>query len=217
MIVGANAMGRELARDLVVAGVTVKLIESDEEQAYRASESLQKVLVLHGQGADGELLTSEGVEEMDGFVAVSADEEMNIMACLLARHLGARRTVCLVDRPDYVPLLLPQLGIDAAVSPRLATAARIARFVKRGAVVSVSSPGYSGAEIMQYRLEAGTKIVGKPLQELEFPRQAVLAAVLQGGHVTTPRGDTVLEPGDEAVVFALPDGVDAVERFFAEG
>jgi len=216
MIVGANAMGRELARDLVDAGVKVKLIEGSEERARLASEKIQNALILHGDAVDTDLLASEGVAEMDGFVAVGADEEMNIMACLLARHLGARKTVCLVDRLDYVPLL-PLLGIDAAVSPRLATAAWIARFVKRGAVISVKRLGFSGAEILQFRLESASKVTGRPLQKLDFPRQAVLAAVLKDGHVTTPRGDTVLEPGDEVVVFALPNGVATVESFFAGG
>ena len=135
------------------------------------------------------------------------------MACLLARYHGAGKTVCLVNRPDYVPLL-PLLGVDAAVSPRLSTAARIARFVKRGAVVSAENLGYSGAEILQIHLEKGSLGLNKPLAELDFPRDAVIGAVLKRGHVVTPRGDTVLEAGDEVVVFALPSGVPAVENFF---
>lgn len=215
MIVGANAMGRELARDLLTAGVKVKLIERDEERARYAAERLRHALVLHTDGADTSLLESEGVDGVDGFVSVSGDEETNIMACLLARHLGARKTVCLVNRPDYVPLL-PLLGIDAAVSPRLSTSAWIARFVKRGAVVSAEKLGYSGAEILQFRLSPGCKCLGKPLYELEFPRNAVLGVVLKRGRVETPRGDTQLAAGDEVVVFALPGGVSEVENFFAE-
>jgi trk system potassium uptake protein TrkA len=216
MIAGANPMGRELARDLLANGVKVKLIDRSEEKCRAAAEQLHRALVLHGDAADSELLASEGVADMDGFVSVSSDEETNIMACLLARHLGARKTVCLVDRPDYVPLL-PLLGVDAAVSPRLSAAAWIARFVKRGAVVSAERLGTSGAEFLQFRLGPKGKVTGKRLQELGFPRQAVVGAVFKRGRVVTPRGDTLLEPGDEVVVFALPDGVAAVENFFAEG
>ena len=215
MIVGANAMGRTLARDLLAAGVKVKLIDRNEDKARAASKELRHALVLHGDGADTVLLESEGVADMDGFVAVSGDEEANIMTCLLARHLGARKTVCLVDRTDYVPLL-PLLGIDAAVSPRLSTAAWIARFVKRGAVVSSENLGYSGAEILQFRLGPGCQCLDTPLHQMDFPRNAVLGVVLKRGLVETPRGDTVLEAGDEVVVFALPEGIAEVEKFFAE-
>ncbi|MFO7653398.1 MAG: Trk system potassium transporter TrkA [Candidatus Krumholzibacteriia bacterium] len=215
MIVGANAMGRELARDLLANGIKVKLIDRSEEKCRLAAEQLHRALVLHGDASDTDLLASEGVADMDGFVSVSAEEETNIMACLLARHLGARKTVCLVDRPDYVPLL-PLLGVDAAVSPRLSTSAWIARFVKRGAVISAEHLGFSGAELLQFRVGARSRVVGKPLQKLNFPREAVMVAVLEQGRVVVPRGDTVLGSGDEVVVFALPDGVAAVERFFAD-
>ena len=213
MIVGANKLGLELARDLLITGIKVKIIDRSEEKCQRAAEQLRHALILHGDGTDVELLHSEGVDEMDGFVSLVRDEETNIMACLLARYHGAGKTVCLVNRPDYVPLL-PLLGVDAAVSPRLSTAARIARFVKRGAVVSAENLGYSGAEILQIRLEKGSLGLNKPLAELDFPRDAVIGAVLKRGHVVTPRGDTVLEAGDEVVVFALPSGVPAVENFF---
>lgn len=216
MIVGANAMGRALARDLVGAGVKVKLIDRNEEKCRRASEQVRGALILHAEGTDADLLESEGVGDMDGFVSVSTDEETNTMACLLAHYHGARKTVCLVNRPDYVPLL-PLLGVDSAISPRLATSAWIASFVKRGAVISSQSLGYSGSEILQLRVSKGCSWLGKPLSRLDFPDKAVIGAVLQRGRVLTPRGETVLAAGDEVVVFALSDGVRAVEDFFAGG
>ena len=118
--------------------------------------------------------------------------------------------------PDYVPLL-SMVGVDAAVSPRLSTSAWIARFVRRGAVVSAETLGYSGAEILQFRVEAHAPWLGRPLGQLDFPREAVIAAVLKRGRVITPGGDTVLAAGDDVVVFALPDGVAPVENFFAGG
>ena len=216
MIVGANAMGRELARDLLAAGVKVKIIDRNEEKCRRASEQLRHALVLRGEGSDTELLESEGVSEMDGFVSVSSDEETNIMACLLARHHGAAKTVCLVNRPDYVPLL-PILGVDSAVSPRLSTSTWIARFVKRGAVINAENLGLTDAEILQLGVGQKCPWLGKSLMDLEFPSHAVIGAVLKRGRVVTPSGDTVLSAGDEVVVFALPDAVDQVEEFFAGG
>ena len=216
MIIGAGTTGLELARDLTALGVNVKLIDDDEQRCRRASESLHHVLVLHGDGTDVDFLMSEGVAEMDGFVAVDRSEEANMMACLLAHHHGVGKTVCQVDRPDYVPLL-SQLGVDAAVSPRLSTADAIARFVKRGGVVTSHSLGFSGSEILQFRLDKRNKCLDKPLAKVNFPREAVIGAVLKRGEVVTPRGDTILQVGDEVVVFALPTGVAAVESFFSQG
>lgn len=216
MIVGANPTGLQLARELTANGVNVKLIDRDEARCNRAAEQLHHVLVLHADGTDLELLKSEGVDGMDGFVSVSGDEDTNVMACLLAHYHGPAKTVCLVNRPDYVQLL-PLLGIDAAISPRLSTSDAIARFVKRGAVVSTHSLGFTGAEILQFRLEAGLRCLDKPLSRLKFPRHAVIGAVIKRGHVVTPRGDTVLRAGDEIVVFTLPKGVSDVEKFFTTG
>lgn len=216
MILGANTTGQSLARELCSLGVTVKLIDPDEERCRQASEELHRVLVLHGDGTDVELLKSEGVESMDGFVALGEDEETNVVACLLAHTNGVGKTVCLVNRPDYVPLL-PQLGVDAAVSPRLSTSDAIARFVKRGGVVSTHSLGFSGSEILQFHLDPGAHCLDQPLAKLDFPRDAVIGAVLTRGHVVTPQGSTRLRAEDEVVVFALPEGVAAVEDFFASG
>ncbi len=216
MIVGANAMGRELARDLLAAGVQVKIIDRNEEKCRRASEMLRHALVLHGEGSDTALLEAEGVAGMDGFVSVSKDEETNIMACLLAHHHGAAKTVCLVNRPDYVPLL-PLLGVDAAISPRLSTSNWIGSFVQRGAVVSSESLGYSGSEILQLEVSPKCPWLGSKLMSLDFPADAVIGAVLKRGRVVTPEGNTVLKAGDQVVVFSLPQGVDNIVKFFSGG
>ena len=216
MILGANAMGRELARDLLGAGIRVKIVDPDEDRCRRVAEQLKNALVLHGAGTDSELLESEGVADMDGFVAVSGDEETNILACLLANRHGVGKTVCLVDRTDYVPLM-SGLGVDAAVSPRLSTSMRIARFVKKGAVISSETLGFTGAEIMQLRVGKDCKWSGRSLGELEFPRDAVMVAVIKKERVVTPRGDTTLATGDEVVVFALPGAEEKVADFFAGG
>jgi trk system potassium uptake protein TrkA len=214
MIVGANPMGMELARDLLSAKVKVKLVDPDPDRCRIAAEQLHHALVLNIDPVDTAPLEDEGIGEMDGFVAVGSDEEVNVLSCLLARRHGARRTVCLVDRADYVELL-PQLGVDAAISPRRSTAATIARFVRRGAVVSAERLGFTDAEIFQYRLSKSHRAVGVPLRELAFPKDAVIGAVIKKQSVETPRGDTVLKPGDEVLVFSLPSGLSAVDTFFS--
>jgi trk system potassium uptake protein len=213
MIVGATTMGIELARDLIAAHTKVKLIDPDLERCRLAGQSLHHALILNVDPVDSAQLEEEGIGEMDGFVAVGVEEELNILSCLLARRHGAKRTVCLVNRTEYVELL-PQLGIDAAISPRWATSVAIARFVKRGAVVSAEQVGFSDAQILQYRLERGHPAVGVPLAKLGFPCQAVIGAVIKKNGIETPGGKTVLKPGNEVLVFTLPDCQDEVDRFF---
>lgn len=215
MITGATPMGVELARDLCSAGVKVKLVDEDPERCRVAAEQLHHVLVLNIDPVDTAPLIDEGIGEMDGFVATGDDEEVNMLSCLLARRQGASRTVCLVNRVDYLELL-PRLGIDSAVSPRRSTASSIARFVKRGAVVSAEALGRTGAEIVQYRVEKGHGAVGVPLQDLEFPDDAVIGAVIKGQNVITPGGKTVLKPGDEVLVFSLPSVLESVATFFSD-
>jgi len=200
----------------MAAKVKVKIVDPDPERCRIASESLHHALVLNIDPVDTSPLVDEGIGEMDGFVAVGEDEEVNILSCLLAKGKGAGRTVCLVNRADYVDLL-PNLGVDVAVSPRRSTSATIARFVGRGAVVSAEELGFTGAQILQYRLEKNNPAVGVPLHKLEFPGDAVIGAVITPRGVQTPGGNTVLEAGDEVVVFALPTGLKAVEKFFAVG
>lgn len=214
MIVGATPMGVELARDLCSAGVKAKLVDADPEACQRASEALPHVLVLNIDPVDTAPLVDEGIGEMDGFVAVGTDEEVNMLSCLLARRQGARRTVCLVNRVDYLELL-PRLGIDSAVSPRRSTATGIERFVRRGAVISAEALGRTGAEILQYELDAGHPAIDVPLRDLGFPQDAVIGAVIKPNGVETPGGNTRLQAGDQVLVFALTSGQAAVEKFFA--
>ncbi len=213
MILGANTIGMELARDLSALGMNVKIIDADEEKCRIASERLHKVLILHGDGTDVDLLQSEGIDSMDGFVSVSKDEETNVLACLLAHHQASARPSASSTAPTTCPAASARRGRRGVSAPFHGRRHR--PLVKRGGVVSTHSLGYSGSEILQFHLDAKCSCLGKPLAKLGFPRDAVIGAVLKKGHVVTPRGETVLHADDEVVVFALPEGVAAVEKFFS--
>jgi trk system potassium uptake protein TrkA len=214
MIVGAGPISRHLASHLAEHKVQVKLLEVKKAKATRVAESLHKVMVLYGDGTDVDLLKSERVEEMDAFIAASNDEETNIMSCLLAKHLGTKKTIALVRRPNYVPIV-PVVGIDAAVSVRLNTAAAIMKYCRRGEIVSFAQLKDNEAELLELVAHADTSVVRKPLSDLSFPSGAVVGSIIRGGEVLIPRGDTRVEPGDRVVVFALPQTVDAVEKMFS--
>jgi trk system potassium uptake protein TrkA len=213
LIAGANRISMWLAEKLTHDGIHVKIVEPDERRARRASNRLDKALVLCGDVTDVELLRSEGIEDMDGFVAVSDDEETNLTSSLLARYHGAHKTVVLIKRPNYVPLA-SIIGIDAAVSPRLSTASAIMRFFRRGNVLSLTALKDSEAEIMELEASETSPIVNQPLATIEFPRHSLVGAIIKPYQVVVPRGADVIEPGDKVLVFALPRSVRAVQKLF---
>ena len=214
MIVGAGPISRHLAQHLAEAKVQVKLIEIGKEKAERTAEQLDRVMVLHGDATDAELLENENVGEMDAFIAASNDEETNIMSCLLARHLGAKKTISVMRRADYVPLV-HALGIDAALSVRLNTAAAIMKFVRRGEIISFAQLKENEAEALELVAHADSRIVQAPISELNFPKDAIIGAIIRGPKVLIPRGDAVVQDGDRVVVFALPQAVEPVGKLFS--
>ncbi|HKI83044.1 MAG TPA: NAD-binding protein, partial [Candidatus Krumholzibacteria bacterium] len=170
-------------------------------------------LVLLGDPTDLEFLESEGLAEMDGFVALSEDDDMNLMASLLARTHGARKTIALIRQPNYVPLL-STIGVDAAVSPRLSTADAIMRYFRRGNLLSLTSLKENDAEIVELQATEHSKVTGIPLAEVEFTKNALLGAIIKPYQVVIPRGGDVIDPGDKVLVFALPSAVSAVQKLF---
>jgi trk system potassium uptake protein TrkA len=214
MIVGAGPISRHLGTQLAEHKMQVKIIEVKKAKAERVASELDKVMVLNGDGTDVDLLKDEQVGEMDAFVAASNDEETNIMSCLLARHLGAKKTIALIRRSNYIPLV-PVVGIDAAVSVRLSTAAAIMKFCRRSEIVSFAQLKENEAEFLELVAHADTPVVKKPLSQLNFPKEAVVGSIIRGPRVIVPRGDSKVQPGDRVVVFALPKAVEAVEKMFS--
>jgi trk system potassium uptake protein TrkA len=214
MIVGAGPISRHLATYLTDHKVQVKLVEVKKGKAERVADELDKVMVLVGDGTDVEFLKSEQIGEMDAFVAASNDEETNIMSCLLARHLGAKKTIAVIRRPNYVPLV-PVVGIDAAVSVRLSTAAALMKFCRKGEIISFAQLKENEAEFLELVAHADNRVVKKPLADLNFPKGAIVGTIIRGSQVIIPRGDTQVEDGDRVVVFALPNAVEAVEKMFS--
>lgn len=214
MVVGAGPVSRHLARYLVGHKVQVKLIELNKEKARAVAGELEKVMVLHGDGTDVELLENEGVKNMDAFIAASNDEETNIMSCLLARHLGARKTISLIRRSNYVPLV-HVVGIDAAVSVRLSTATAVMKYFRRGEILSFAQLKENDAEVLEFLAQEGCRALKRPIHKLGIPANAVVGAIIRGTEVIVPRGDTQIKEDDRVVVFALQDAVDAVEKIFS--
>lgn len=215
MILGGTPVGARVAHLLGgVKSKRVKLIEPDREVAEQLAASLPDVLVIHGSGTDIDLLALEGLGEMDAFVAVTDDEESNLVTSLIAKHLGVQKTVALLSKSAYIPIS-QSIGLDAAVSMKLAVSREILRFLRGKHVLSVATIHGLDAEILEIEADKKARITRKPLNEMELPEGMLIGAVLHpNGDVEVATGKTHIEAGDRTIVFVLPGYIAEAERYF---
>ncbi len=212
MILGGGQIGYTIARELEKE-YNVKIIEANIDKTYDLADKLGKALVIKGDGLDLDLLAMEGIVDMDAFIAVTGDDETNIVSCLLAKHLKVAKIISLINKTEYWPII-PTIGIDAYISKQLLTVNRILKFIRRGSVVNVATiPGIS-AEVIELVTNPGSRITKKPLRNIGFPEDAIVGAVMRENNVFIPDGDAKIEAGDKVVVFALPSDIHEVEKLF---
>jgi trk system potassium uptake protein TrkA len=213
-ILGGKQIGILVAERLEEKGVSVKLFERDPARSERIAGILHKAVVVQADGTDQGVLQEAHVEGADAFLALTNDDEDNIIASLLARRMGVKKVVALINRLDYLPLA-QRLGVNATVSPRLAVVDRALQFVRKGRVMSVTTFREEEAEALELEAAEGTKYVGKPLRELRFPRGAIVGAIVRpDGRVIGPRGEEVIQAGDRVIFFALESVIPELESAF---
>jgi trk system potassium uptake protein TrkA len=212
MILGGGKIGRGLACGLEERS-EVALIESDREKSIKLACELKRTEVFQAEGAEIDTLAREGLLGMDAFVAVTPEDETNIISCLLAKHLGIHKTIALVNRASYLPLM-PVIGIDSTVNVRLATANAILRFIRRGTILSVATFHGIDAEAIEFEIGKANRIAGLPLKQLKLPEGCLIAAIVRKEDVFVPYGNSTIENGDKVIVFALPKAIPAVEKRF---
>ena len=218
MILGGTKVGARIAASLTgknrrAAGMTVKLVEADRGHAEYLAKVLEGVLVIHGDPSDIDLLVREGLSETDAVVAVTDDEESNLVSCLMAKHLKVRKTVALLSKSAYIPIS-QSIGLDAAVSQKLAVTREVLRFLRGAHVRSVATVQGLDAEILELEADAASPITSAPLMELELPA-GILVGAVAGEDVEIATGTTQIAAGQRAIVFATHDRVDKVEALFS--
>jgi trk system potassium uptake protein TrkA len=213
MILGGGLISRFVAKRLE-KDADIKIIESREEKSEEIADALSNALVIHGDGTDMDLLAAEGIVDMDCFIAVTGDDETNIISTLMARHLKVPRTIALVNKTDYLPITT-QIGMDAVVSKKILTVNAILRFIRRTILESIATIPGVDAEIIEIIPQDGSKITKKPLRDIRFPRSSIVGAVLRNGEVIIPTGDTHIRARDRTVVFSLPVALEEVEKLFS--
>jgi trk system potassium uptake protein TrkA len=219
MIAGGGNIGLRFARALE-RDYTVKIVEHNKRRCEELSTRLDTALVLQGDVTDESLLESENVDEMDLFVAVTNDDENNIMSCLLAKRMGARRVVALINRRSYVDLL--QSGqIDIAISPAQTTIGSLLAHVRRGDITEVHSLRRGAAEALEAVVHGDAvscRVVGRQIDQIELPKGTTIAALVRGDEVLRAHHDLVIQAGDHAIVFVTNKKmVPKVEKLFQVG
>ena len=213
MVVGATRLAQLTAELLSEAGFQTIMIDQDASRCRELAANHPDMVVVQGDAVDPRVLRSEGVENVDALLALTGWDEVNIMSSLVANALGVETTVARFHRLELVSLLAGT-GLDAAVSSRLAAANAILRYVRRGRIHSVATFQDSDAEAIELQVDADSKSVGKSLTEIKLPKTAIVGGVLRDGKAFVPRGETIIEAGDRAVVVALPEAISTVEKLF---
>ncbi len=213
---GGGNIGTRLAR-ATERHFRVKVIERDLMRCKTIAEALQKTIVLHGDAADEELLLEENVENTDVFCALTNDDEDNILSAMLAKRLGARKVMAIINRPAYVNLMQSG-GIDIAISPQQATIGSLLKHVRRGDVVMVHSLRRGAAEAIEAIAHGdrdSSKVVGRAIEDIKLPKGANIGAIVRGEEVIIAHHDTVIKAEDHVILF-LQDKkrVPEVEKLF---
>ena len=194
-------------------GIETTILDRDRRRCVELAERLPHSLVLHADATDMELLEMEGVAGIDAFVAATGHDEVNMLSSLLAKSLGARKVVSLMNKFEYLRLV-PRVGVDASVSPRMSTVNAILRYVRRGRVMAVASLAGIDAEAIEFRVDQGTRVVGQALRDIGLPKGCLVAIIVRGEEIVIPRGDDHIEAGDEVIVFALPGAIAELQELF---
>lgn len=217
VIMGGGSMGFLLARALDRRRRAIKIFERNPARCEELANSLERVEIICADGGSRETLERELANEADVFVSVTDDDERNIMASVLAREVGAERTVAVVHQPDFASLA-PKLGIDHAVTPRACLANRILRMVHSGAVTSLAVLEEGKVEVVELEAKEKSPILNRPLKDLraKFPKNALVAAILRGDQVIVPSGADAIRAGDSVVLIVDSESLESVQKLFPQ-
>ena len=194
--------------------VNAKVIEIDPERAEMAASQLGRTVVLHGDVLDSDILEEANVAATETVVAVTNDDETNILASLLAKRYGCQRAITLVNKSTYEPLV-SNLGIDVVVSPRNITVSTILQHVRRGRIHSVHTLREGFGELIEAEAMETSPLVGAPIKDANLPAGVMLGAIVRQGEMVVPHGDTVVQANDRVVLFAAKDSIRKVENLFS--
>ena len=216
VIFGGGNVGLFLAQQIeaLPSGVSAKVIEKDRARAEEIAKTVQNTVIINGDVLDTDILKEASVGSAETVVAVTNDDEINILAALLAKRQGCKRVMALVNKTDYSSLM-STLGVDVVISPRAITVSNILQHVRRGRIYAAHSLQEGFGELIEADALETCSLVGKPLKEIKLPNGVLIGAVVRAGQVISPRGNTVVQANDRVILFAPSDAVKKVEKMFS--
>ena len=216
LVMGGGNVGLCLANMLreEYGDVRLKMIERDEDRAYKLSEQLDDVLVINGDGLHREILEEAGITNTETLVSVTDDDEANILGSLLGREFGCERVLALVNKNIYTPLTF-SLGIDAMISPRDITVSRIMQHVRRGRIKAIHNILDGEAEIIEAEASQSSGIINVAIGQLKLPKGVVIGAIERDGEVYIPKKEDFVRPRDHVIILAAHGQATRVEQLFS--
>ena len=194
----------------------IKVIEPSEEKCRHLSTDLEGCQVICADATKMEILEDENLGETDIFISLTGSDNSNLVACMLAKKREVNEIICEVSREDYIPLA-ESIGVTAAITPRLLTVSTVLKLMRRKNVISVNLLNTGEAEMLELEAEPDSPITKSCLRDLKLPTGVIIGSITQQGNILVPRGDTLIQPGDRAIVFALRSAAPKIEQFFHNG
>ena len=213
ILIGGGNVGLRIAKSLEDSEnrVRAKIIEKNRVTAELAASSLERTIVLHGDGLDSGLLEEANVSKTDTIMAVTDDDKTNMLAAVRAKSRGCKKAIALINDPTMSPLMEP-LGIDAYINPRSTTVSSILRHIRHGKVKNVYSIGDAEAEVIEAQVMSTSPIAGSRIGEIDFPEGVIVGGILKNGDMVKPSSQSKIEEGDIIAVFVLSKDIPEVER-----
>ena len=212
MIMGGSRIAQKTIQ-IVPPQVNVKILERDREKSFSLAEKLNNTLIINCDGRNIELLKEEGIQDMDAFVAVTANSEANILACLAAKRLGVKKTVAEVENIDYI-MLAESMDIGTVINKKMIAASYIYQLTLDADVLNVRNLTATDAEVVEFIAKPGAKITKSKIKDLRLPEQVNIGGYVRDGVGYIVDGNTVIIPNDHVIVFCVSSAIRKMERFF---
>ncbi len=212
MILGGSSITMRTA-ELLEENYNVSLVVSDKEVGKKLAERLNNTLIILGDPSNIALLKEEGLDRMDAVISLTDNSEINIIACLTAEKAGVFKTIALVDNTDYTHIS-QHIGVDTLINKKLIAANNIFRFVRKGKIEAITSLHGVDAEVIEYVVQKRNQLTKKPLKDLHFPENSMIAAVIRQHESIIPDKDFQLEMDDKVIVFASNEAIERVDNLF---
>ncbi len=213
IIAGGSSIGLNVAEGLEKIGSHIKIIEPDKARCMEIAKKLSKTEIVQSEFTSENYLREEGVQSCDAFVAASERDELNILISLLAKKLGTRRSLAVVNSQEYI-LLAETIGVDIVISPLLLANNAFARFIREPRIRSLVTLASGAAEAIELPIDSETLFLGQTLERIKLPGNVIIGAIVRNGEVIIPKANDTIQNGDRVILVGLKSDILAAEKLF---